>query len=141
MQGNSPCSFSNPIKTHLKPLLPHDTQLEIYVSSHAARNAKSGSNSSSYRHDELNYQLLSVLFRFCTHYVICWQVGNFRIVFPCFRSSVDCRLSPRFTGICNRRSSESRTSSSLECYAEISCKREQSQACLAMPSAADIQRS
>ena len=25
-------------------------------------------------------------------------------------------------------------------YAEISCKREQSQACLAMPSAADIQR-
>ena len=39
-----------------------DTQLEIYVSSHAARNAKSGSNSSSYRHDELNYQLLSVLF-------------------------------------------------------------------------------
>ena len=26
-------------------------------------------------------------------------------------------------------------------YAEISCKREQSQACLAMPSAADIQRS
>ena len=26
-------------------------------------------------------------------------------------------------------------------YAEISCKREQSQTCLAMPSAADIQRS
>ena len=40
----------------------------------------------------------------------------------------------------NRWSSESRTQTCLD-YAEISCKREQSQACLAMPSAADIQRS
>ena len=40
----------------------------------------------------------------------------------------------------NRWSSESRSQICLD-YAEISCKREQSQACLAMPSAADIQRS
>ena len=40
----------------------------------------------------------------------------------------------------NRWSSESRSQTCLD-YAEISCKREQSQACLAMPSAADIQRS
>ena len=40
----------------------------------------------------------------------------------------------------NRWSCESRSQTCLD-YAEISCKREQSQACLAMPSAADIQRS
>ena len=40
----------------------------------------------------------------------------------------------------NRWSSESRSQTCLD-YAEISCKREQSQACLAMPSAADTQRS
>ena len=40
----------------------------------------------------------------------------------------------------NRWSSERRSQTCLD-YAEISCKREQSQACLAMPSAADIQRS
>ena len=40
----------------------------------------------------------------------------------------------------NRWSSESRSQICLD-YAEILCKREQSQACLAMPSAADIQRS
>ena len=40
----------------------------------------------------------------------------------------------------NRWSSESRSQTCLD-YAEISCKREQSQACLAMPSVADIQRS
>ena len=40
----------------------------------------------------------------------------------------------------NRWSSESRSQTCLD-YAEISCKREQSQACLAMPSTADIQRS
>ena len=39
----------------------------------------------------------------------------------------------------NRWNSESRSQTCLD-YAEISCKREQSQACLAMPSAADIQR-
>ena len=42
--------------------------------------------------------------------------------------------------IVNRWSSESRSQTCLD-YAEISSKREQSQACLAMPSAADIQRS
>ena len=55
---------SNPIKTvrtHLEP------QLEIHVSSHAARDSEGGSNSRGYRHDELNYQLPSVLFRFRTH--------------------------------------------------------------------------
>ena len=45
-------------------------QLKINVSSHATRNAKSGSNSRGYRHDELNYQLPSVLFRFSTHNAI-----------------------------------------------------------------------
>ena len=40
--------------------------------------------------------------------------------------------------IVNQWSSESRTQTCLD-YAEISCKREHSQACLAMPSAADIQ--
>lgn len=40
----------------------------------------------------------------------------------------------------NLWSSESRSKTCLD-YAEISCNREQSQACLAMPSAADIQRS
>ena len=40
----------------------------------------------------------------------------------------------------NRWSCESRSQTCVD-YAEISCKREQSQACLAMPSAADIQRS
>ena len=40
----------------------------------------------------------------------------------------------------NRWSSESISQTCLD-YAEISCKREQSKACLAMPSAADIQRS
>ena len=41
--------------------------LEIDVGSHAARNAKSGSNSRGYRHNELDNQLPSVLFRFSTH--------------------------------------------------------------------------
>ena len=41
--------------------------LEVDVSSHAAGNAKSGCYSRSYRYDELNYQLPSILFRFCTH--------------------------------------------------------------------------
>ena len=49
------------IQTHLEP------QLEIHISSHAARDSEGGSNSRSYRHDELNNQLPSVLFRFCTH--------------------------------------------------------------------------
>ena len=52
---------SNPIRTHLEP------KLEIHVSSHAARDSEGGSNSRSYRHDELNNQLPSVLFRFSTH--------------------------------------------------------------------------
>ena len=43
------------------------TLLEIDVGSHAACNAKSGSNSRGYRHDELNNQLPGVLFRFGTH--------------------------------------------------------------------------
>ena len=43
------------------------TPLEIDVGSHAARNAKSGSNSRGYRHNELDNQLPSVLFRFSTH--------------------------------------------------------------------------
>ena len=55
---------SNPIRTHLEP------KLEIHVSSHAARDSEGGSNSRGYRHDELNYQLPSVLFRFCTHNAI-----------------------------------------------------------------------
>ena len=55
---------SNPIRTHLEP------KLEIHVSSHAARDSEGGSNSRSYRHDELNNQLPSVLFRFCTHNAI-----------------------------------------------------------------------
>ena len=55
---------SNPIqtvRTHLEP------QLEIHIGSHAARDSEGGSNSRGYRHDELNNQLPSVLFRFCTH--------------------------------------------------------------------------
>ena len=55
---------SNPIqtvRTHLEP------QLEIHISSHATRYSEGGSNSRSYRHDELNNQLPSVLFRFSTH--------------------------------------------------------------------------
>ena len=52
------------IQTQFKPFEP---QLKIHISSHAACNAKSGSNSGCYRHDELNNQLPSVLFRFCTH--------------------------------------------------------------------------
>ena len=55
---------SNPIqtvRTHLEP------QLKIHISSHAARDSEGGSNSRSYRHDELNNQLPSVLFRFSTH--------------------------------------------------------------------------
>ena len=55
---------SNPIRTHLEP------KLEIHISSHAARYSEGGSNSRSYRHDELNNQLPSVLFRFCTHNAI-----------------------------------------------------------------------
>ena len=55
---------SNPIRTHLEP------KLEIHVSSHAARDSEGGSNSRSYRHDELNNQLPSVLFRFSTHKAI-----------------------------------------------------------------------
>ena len=42
-------------------------RLEVHIGTHAARNAKSGSNSRGYRHDELNNQLPSILFRFCTH--------------------------------------------------------------------------
>ena len=49
------------VRTHLEP------QLEIHISSHAARDSEGGSNSRSYRHDELNNQLPSVLFCFCTH--------------------------------------------------------------------------
>ena len=45
-------------------------QLKINVRSHAACNAEGGSNTRSYRHDELNYQLPSVLFRFSTHNAI-----------------------------------------------------------------------
>ena len=52
------------VRTHLEP------QLEIHISSHAACDSEGGSNSRSYRHDELNNQLPSVLFRFCTHYAI-----------------------------------------------------------------------
>ena len=52
---------SNQIQTHLEP------QLEIHISSHAARDSEGGSNSRSYRYDKLNNQLPSVLFRFCTH--------------------------------------------------------------------------
>ena len=52
------------VQTHLEP------QLEIHVSSHATRDSEGGSNSRGYRHDELNNQLPSVLFRFCTHYAI-----------------------------------------------------------------------
>ena len=52
---------SNPSRTHLEP------KLEIHVSSHAAGDSEGGSNSRSYRHDELNNQLPSVLFRFSTH--------------------------------------------------------------------------
>ena len=55
---------SNPSRTQFKP------QLKIHISYHAACNAKSGSNSRSYRHDELNNQLPSILFRFCTHNAI-----------------------------------------------------------------------
>ena len=55
---------SNPIRTHLEP------KLEIHVRSHAARDSEGGSNSRSYRHDELNNQLPSVLFRFSTHNAI-----------------------------------------------------------------------
>ena len=51
----------------IKPFKQDSFLLKIDVGSHAARNAKSGSNSRGYRHDELNYQLPSVLFRFCTH--------------------------------------------------------------------------
>ena len=63
------------IRTHLEPKFkpfepssnPIQTPLEIHIGSHAACNAKGGSNSRSYRHDELNNQLPSVLFRFSTH--------------------------------------------------------------------------
>ena len=55
---------SNPIRTQFKP------KLEIHISSHAARDSEGGSNSRSYRHDELNNQLPSVLFRFSTHNAI-----------------------------------------------------------------------
>ena len=53
-------------------------QLKINVSSHAARNAKSGSNSRSYRHDELNNQLPSILFRFSIHNAIFFVKHFFR---------------------------------------------------------------
>ena len=45
-------------------------RLEVHIGTHAARNAKSGSNSRGYRHDELNNQLPSILFRFSTHKAI-----------------------------------------------------------------------
>ena len=56
--------ISNPSRTHLEP------QLKIHISSHAARDSEGGSNSRGYRHDELNNQLPSILFRFSTHNAI-----------------------------------------------------------------------
>ena len=56
------------------------------------------------------------------------------------QTCLDYAESRQRKAIVNQWSSESRTQTCLD-YAEISCKREQSQACLAMPSAADIQRS
>ena len=62
---------SNQIQTQFEPVRNHlEPKLEIHVSSHAARDSEGGSNSRSYRHDELNNQLPSVLFRFCTHNAI-----------------------------------------------------------------------
>ncbi len=59
---------SNQIQTQFEPVRTHlEPKLEIHVSSHAARDSEGGSNSRSYRHDELDNQLPSVLFRFCTH--------------------------------------------------------------------------
>ena len=49
------------------PCDSHGTLLEIDVSSHAACNAKSGSNSRGYRHDELKNQLPSILCIRCAH--------------------------------------------------------------------------
>ena len=62
---------SNQIQTQFEPVRDHlEPQLKIHISSHAARDSEGGSNSRSYRHDELNYQLPSVLFCFCTHNAI-----------------------------------------------------------------------
>ena len=62
---------SNQIQTQFEPVRTHlEPKLEIHISSHAARNSKCSCNSRSYRHDELNNQLPSVLFRFCTHNAI-----------------------------------------------------------------------
>ena len=62
---------SKPIQTQIQTVRTHlEPKLEIHVSSHAARDSEGGSNSRSYRHDELNNQLPSVLFRFCTHNAI-----------------------------------------------------------------------
>ena len=49
------------VRTHLEP------KLEIHVSSHATRDSEGGSHSRGYRHNELDNQLPSVLFRFSTH--------------------------------------------------------------------------
>ena len=58
---------SNQIQTQFEPVRNHlEPKLEIHVSSHAACDSEGGSNSRSYRHDELNNQLPSVLFCFCT---------------------------------------------------------------------------
>ena len=73
---------------------PIQTPLEINVSSHAARNSEGGSNSRSYRHDELNNQLPSVLFRFCTHNAIFLLNINFLEVWGEIshkRTCPDCR--------------------------------------------------
>ena len=59
--SNPNSNRSNPSRTHLEP------QLEIHISSHAARNSKCSCNSCSNRYDKLDNQLPSVLFCFCTH--------------------------------------------------------------------------
>ena len=55
---------SRPVLFYVAPSGANSNPLKIHISSHAARNAKSGSNSRGYRHNELNYQLPSVLFSF-----------------------------------------------------------------------------
>ena len=67
-QGSRPVLFYvAPSGAYSNRSNPIQTQLEIHISSHATRDSEGGSNSRSYRHDELNNQLPSVLFRFCTH--------------------------------------------------------------------------
>ena len=66
--SNPNSNRSNPIRTQIQTVRTHlEPQLEIHISSHAARDSEGGSNSRGYRHDELNNQLPSVLFRFSTH--------------------------------------------------------------------------